>query len=71
MSTAKTKINVHDGKLSMRFDGAKICFNIYDAMKYPCDDLSIVSMIDIIDPLVDAVFEFSYTDNAFYYGFKY
>ncbi|XP_048235667.1 uncharacterized protein LOC125371179 [Ricinus communis] len=35
MKTAKTKINVNEGTLSVEFDGEIVKFNIFDAMKYP------------------------------------
>ncbi|XP_031120219.1 uncharacterized protein LOC116023362 [Ipomoea triloba] len=60
LKTSQTKIDVHDGTLTMEFDGALIKFNIYNAMKYP-DDVSSVSLIDVVDPLVQKI---SYlTDN--------
>ncbi|XP_031101911.1 uncharacterized protein LOC116005813, partial [Ipomoea triloba] len=60
LKTSKTKIDVHGGTLTMEFDGALIKFNIYNAMKYP-DDVSYVSLIDAVDPLVQKI---SYlTDN--------
>ncbi|KAG8649366.1 hypothetical protein MANES_08G079611v8 [Manihot esculenta] len=37
LSTARTKIDVHDGTLTMEFEGEVIKFNVYDAMKYPHD----------------------------------
>ncbi|XP_071921722.1 uncharacterized protein [Coffea arabica] len=37
MNTARTKIDVHEGTLSVEFDGETITFNIFDAMKYPDD----------------------------------
>ncbi|XP_023741278.1 uncharacterized protein LOC111889365 [Lactuca sativa] len=37
LKTAKTKIDVYNGTLSMEFDGEVINFNIYEAMWYPSD----------------------------------
>ena len=37
LKTARTKIDVHMGNLTMEFDGETISFNIYDAMRYPSD----------------------------------
>ncbi|XP_031253581.1 uncharacterized protein LOC116111551 [Pistacia vera] len=39
MKTAYTKIDVHNRKLTMEFDGEVIQFNIFDAMRYPNDDM--------------------------------
>ena len=50
LKTSKTKIDVHNGTLTMEFDGEIIKFNIYDAMKYPDDDNPVYS-IDVIDSL--------------------
>ncbi|KAL5556378.1 hypothetical protein UlMin_038614 [Ulmus minor] len=35
MKTARTKIDVHNGTLTMEFDGESISFNIFEAMRYP------------------------------------
>ena len=40
MSTTRTKIDVHEGTLSLEFDGEIVTFNIFDAMMYP-DDLNL------------------------------
>ncbi|XP_021715002.1 uncharacterized protein LOC110682970 [Chenopodium quinoa] len=48
LKTSKTKIDVHEGNLTMEFDGEMIKFNIFDAMKYP-NDISNVSSIDSFD----------------------
>ncbi|CAN6712639.1 unnamed protein product [Malus baccata var. baccata] len=50
MKTARTKIDVFKGTLSMEFDREVIDFNISEAMRYPNDDHSCFS-IDIIDLL--------------------
>lgn len=47
---------MHDGTLSMEFDGKVVKFNVYKAMKYP-DDVPSVCGIDVIDPLVEEVFD--------------
>ncbi|XP_076883120.1 uncharacterized protein LOC143531785 [Bidens hawaiensis] len=52
LKTAKTKIDVYSGTLSMEFDGKIINFNIYDVMWYP-SDVSSVIWLDVIDPLTD------------------
>ncbi|KAM1502594.1 hypothetical protein ACFXTO_027917 [Malus domestica] len=50
MKTARTRIDVFKGTLTMKFDGEVIDFNISDAMRYPHDDHSCFS-IDVIDSL--------------------
>ena len=37
MKTARTKIDVYNGTLTMEFDGEVVCFNIFEAMRYPSD----------------------------------
>ncbi|CAA0810467.1 Unknown protein, partial [Striga hermonthica] len=41
LKTSRTKIDVYDGTLTMEFDGDIIEFNIYNAMKYPCESSSV------------------------------
>ncbi|CAN6695200.1 unnamed protein product [Malus baccata var. baccata] len=48
MKTARTKIDVFKGTLTMEFDAEVIDFNISDAMRYPHDGHSCFS-IDVID----------------------
>ncbi|XP_021741538.1 uncharacterized protein LOC110707795 [Chenopodium quinoa] len=48
LKTSKTKIDVHEGNLTMEIDGEMIKFNIFDAMKYP-NDISNVKSIDSYD----------------------
>ncbi|KAM1329167.1 hypothetical protein ACFX2F_013361 [Malus domestica] len=50
MKTARTKIDVYNGTLSMEFDGEVVNFNLSDSIKYPSEDHSCFS-IDIIDSL--------------------
>ncbi|KAM1667781.1 hypothetical protein ACFX2K_047194 [Malus domestica] len=50
MKTARTKIDVFKGTLTMEFGGEIINFNISEAMKFPKDDHSCFS-IDILDEL--------------------
>ncbi|GAU52014.1 hypothetical protein TSUD_418260, partial [Trifolium subterraneum] len=52
LKTAKTKIDVHLGTLSMEFGDDIIQFNIFDAMKYPIEDHSVFHL-DILDMMVD------------------
>ncbi|KAF5442859.1 hypothetical protein F2P56_035475 [Juglans regia] len=56
LKTSKTKIDVHSGTLTKEFDGEIVKFNIYDVMKYVGDD-NLVCSIDVIDYLVQEVFE--------------
>ncbi|KAJ9189783.1 hypothetical protein P3X46_001037 [Hevea brasiliensis] len=62
LKTAKTKIDVDEGTLTMEFDGETVKFNIFDAMKYPTDDHSIFS-IDVVDTFVQDIFELSMEDE--------
>ncbi|CAN6691835.1 unnamed protein product [Malus baccata var. baccata] len=50
MKTARMKIDVYSGTLSMEFDGEVVNFNLSDSIKYPSEDHSCFS-IDIIDSL--------------------
>lgn len=52
LKTAKTKIDVHAGTLSMEFGEDVVQFNIFDAMKHPSEDNSLF-LLDVIDFLVD------------------
>ena len=56
MRTARTKIDVYEGTLTMEFDGDVISFNIFEAMRYPSDLHSCFS-IDILDDLAQRFFE--------------
>ncbi|CAH9100957.1 unnamed protein product [Cuscuta epithymum] len=56
LKTAKAKIDVFSGVLTMEFDGEKVEFNIYDSMKYPTDNHSLFA-IDTCDTWVQDVFE--------------
>ncbi|XP_022019881.1 uncharacterized protein LOC110919943 [Helianthus annuus] len=61
LKTARTKIDVYSGTLSMEFDGEVINFNIDDAMRYP-SEVSSLNYIDVIEPLTDECFELSNHD---------
>nr|GEX31470.1 DNA-directed DNA polymerase [Tanacetum cinerariifolium] len=61
LKTAWTNIRVHEGTLTMEFNGQVIKFNIYDSMKYPRNEYSVFS-IDVIDSLVQKVFELNDED---------
>ncbi|KAM1006501.1 hypothetical protein ACFX2A_003245 [Malus domestica] len=50
MKTARTKIDMFKGTLTMEFDGDVIDFNIFESIKYPKDDHSYFS-IDVFNAL--------------------
>ncbi|RDY04727.1 Retrovirus-related Pol polyprotein from transposon opus, partial [Mucuna pruriens] len=52
LMTAKIKIDVHAGTLSMEFGDTLVQFNIFEAMKHPIEDHSLFG-IDLIDKLVE------------------
>ncbi|RDX64436.1 hypothetical protein CR513_57008, partial [Mucuna pruriens] len=52
LMTARTKIDVHVGTLSMEFGDTLVQFNIFKAMKHPTEDHSLFG-IDLIDELVE------------------
>ncbi|XP_027182272.1 uncharacterized protein LOC113780690 [Coffea eugenioides] len=56
LSTARTKINVNENTLSMKFEGERINFNIFEAMKYPEDSNSVFAL-SVIESLVQETFE--------------
>ncbi|XP_027124316.2 uncharacterized protein [Coffea arabica] len=62
LSTARTKIDVSEGTLTMEFDGEIVHFNIFEAMRYPCHSNAIFAM-SVIDPLVQEVFEINSRDE--------
>ncbi|KAJ9542794.1 hypothetical protein OSB04_029300 [Centaurea solstitialis] len=61
LKTAKTKIDVHKGTLSMEFDGNVIHFNIYESMRFP-SDVSSLCAIDIIEPISQELLELTHFD---------
>ncbi|RDX71301.1 Retrovirus-related Pol polyprotein from transposon 17.6, partial [Mucuna pruriens] len=54
--TARTKIDVHAGTLSMEFNDTLVQFNIFEAMKHPTEDHSLFC-IDMIEELVEEYFQ--------------
>ncbi|XP_071905864.1 uncharacterized protein [Coffea arabica] len=64
LSTARTKIDVNKGTLSMEFDGEIVHFNIFESMKYPSKShAGSVFSINVIDPAVREVFEIEGRDE--------
>ena len=59
LKTIRTKIDGHDGTLNMEFNGEIICFNIFEAIRYP-SDVHYVFNIDIIDSLVQQAYELTW-----------
>ncbi|XP_027099229.2 uncharacterized protein [Coffea arabica] len=62
LSTARTKIDVSEGTLTMEFDGEIVHFSIFEAMKYPCHSNAVFA-VSVIDPLVQEVFEINGRDE--------
>ncbi|XP_052203082.1 uncharacterized protein LOC127808554 [Diospyros lotus] len=56
LKTARTKIDVHDGTLTMEFDREIVKFNIFDNIRYPNDVQSTFS-IDVVNVFVQETFE--------------
>ncbi|CAN6566282.1 unnamed protein product [Malus baccata var. baccata] len=56
MKTARTKIDVYSGTLSMEFDGEVVNFNLSDSIKYPSEDHSCFS-IDMVESLAQGYLE--------------
>ncbi|RDX97146.1 hypothetical protein CR513_20113, partial [Mucuna pruriens] len=52
LMTARTKIDVHAGTLSMEFGDTLVQFNIFEAMKHPTKD-HLLCGVDLIDELVE------------------
>ncbi|XP_068344115.1 uncharacterized protein [Pyrus communis] len=55
LRTARTKIDVYDGTLTMEIDGENVKFKIFDAVRYPSDFESCLS-IDAFDYFVQDCF---------------
>ncbi|VFQ85592.1 unnamed protein product, partial [Cuscuta campestris] len=62
LKTAKAKIDVDAGTLSLEFENEVIKFNIFEAMKFP-DQLNQVFTLDIIDEMAQDVFQLSNQDE--------
>ncbi|XP_027076039.1 uncharacterized protein [Coffea arabica] len=61
LSTARTKIDVNEGTLSMKFDDERAHFNIFEGMKYPEGSNSVFSL-SVIESLVQETFKFDGKD---------
>ena len=73
MRTTKTIIDVHNGTLSMEFDGDKIVFNIYEAIKHPYDEFSSIFTVNIFDSCIKDTSEYDSYDGLYAslcYGLK-
>ncbi|XP_027061839.1 uncharacterized protein [Coffea arabica] len=62
MSTVRTKIDVHEGTLSVEFDEETITFNIFDTMKYPNDTES-VNCVCLTNSIVQDDFEQNFMED--------
>ncbi|XP_062014391.1 uncharacterized protein LOC133730903 [Rosa rugosa] len=51
MRTARTKIDVYAGSLTIEFDGEVIGFNIFEAMRYPLHEINSCFSIHVFDTL--------------------
>ena len=67
LNTARTKIDVHAGTLSMEFDDIVVRFNILDAMKHPSEGHSVFH-VDIIDDVVDGLISDFHSLHALNYS---
>ncbi|RDX84413.1 hypothetical protein CR513_34535, partial [Mucuna pruriens] len=56
LMTARTKIDVHVGILSMEFGDTLVQFKIFEAMKHPTEDHSLFG-IDLLDEIVEEYFQ--------------
>ncbi|XP_027166479.1 uncharacterized protein LOC113766519 [Coffea eugenioides] len=62
MSTARTKIDVHEGTLYVEFDGDIVTFNVFYAMRYP-EDIECVNYVCITNSIVQANFELTFMED--------
>ena len=62
MRTARTKIDVFEGNLTMEFDGEIIHFNIFDTMRYLIFDLKMCEISDMVDSIAQTMSETLYRD---------
>jgi len=64
LKTARTKIDMHEGTLTMEFNGEVIKFNIFDAMRFP-SDVNYLYALDVFDELSEDVYDLSHEDELF------
>ncbi|XP_062006012.1 uncharacterized protein LOC133723212 [Rosa rugosa] len=57
MRTARTKIDVFNGSLTMEFDGEVISFNVFEAMRYPLSKDYSVNTTDLLDSFAQKIFK--------------
>ena len=62
LKTARTKIDAHEGTLTMEFDGKGIKFNIVDATGFPVD-MNYVYALDVITELPQDIYDLSNKDE--------
>ena len=62
MHTVRTKIDVHEGTLSVEFDGDIVTFNIFDVMRYP-EGIECVTYVGITNSIVQANFEQNFMED--------
>ncbi|RDX71433.1 hypothetical protein CR513_49224, partial [Mucuna pruriens] len=62
LMTARTKIDVHVGTLSMEFGDTLVQFNIFEAMKHPMEDHSLFG-IDLTNELAKENFQLDTNDE--------
>ena len=55
---------MHEGALTMEFDGEVIKFNIFDAMRFPAD-VNYVYALDVFDVLSQDMYDLSHEDELF------
>ncbi|RDY04393.1 hypothetical protein CR513_11895, partial [Mucuna pruriens] len=63
LMTARMKINVHTGTLSMEFGDTLVQLNIFEAMKIPTEDHSLFG-IDMIEELVEEYFQLDSSSSS-------
>lgn len=61
LKTARKKIDVYAGSLTMDFDWETTSFNIYDALRY-ASDVSSLYFVDVVKPLTQELFDLSNGD---------
>ena len=63
LTTARTKINVYKGTLSMEFGDNMVRFNIFDTLKHPEEEHAIFKL-EILNILVQEAFPHLFMKNA-------